>query len=148
MQLAKQSTARAISVLLFFLPGLAANGEPALPFVSTFTYLAQARAQYRLTSRVDWAAETRLIIQASSRTYRTVYGAEIGVWALPDLRFGLGYNFTRAGEPGLDRAMPRKQGFYFTISSKLSSLFDLFGRSKQNLQGQSSSDQTEPAKKP
>jgi len=126
----------------------AGNGEPALPFVSTLTYLAQARAQYRLTSRLDWAGETRLIIQTSSRTYRSVYGTEIGVWALPDLRFGVGYNFTGAGEPGLDRAMPRKQGFYFTISSKLSSLFDLFGSSKQNLQGQSASDQTEPAKKP
>ena len=113
----------------------AANGEPALPFVSTLTYLAQARAQYRLTNRLDWAGETRLIIQTSSRTYRTVYGTEIGVWALPDLRFGLGYNFTRAGEPGLDHAMPRKQGFYFTISSKLSSLFDLFGTSRSGLAG-------------
>ncbi|MGH9928107.1 MAG: isopeptide-forming domain-containing fimbrial protein [Pyrinomonadaceae bacterium] len=111
----------------------AANGEPALPFVSTLTYLAQARAQYRLTSRIDWAGETRLIMQPSSRTYRSVYGTEIGFWALPDLRFGLGYNFTRAGEPGLDRAMPRKQGFYFTISSKLSSLFDLFGTSRTGL---------------
>ena len=113
----------------------AANGEPSLPFVSTLTYLAQVRAQYRLTNRLDWAGETRLIIQTSSRTYRTVYGTEIGIWALPDLRFGLGYNFTRAGEPGLDRAMPRKQGFYFTISSKLSSLFDLFGTSRAGLAG-------------
>ena len=118
----------------------AANGEPALPFVSTLTYLAQARAQYRLTSRLDWAGETRLIIQTSSRTYRSVYGTEIGVWALPDLRFGVGYNFTSAGEPGLDRAMPRKQGFYFTISSKLSNLFDLFGTSKAGL-ASSSDDQ-------
>jgi hypothetical protein len=29
--------------------------------------------------------------------------------------------------------MPRKQGFYFTISSKLSSLFDLFGTSRVGL---------------
>jgi len=118
----------------------AANGEPSLPFVSTLTYLTQARAQYRLTSRLDWAGETRLIIQTSSRTYRSVYGTEIGVWALPDLRFGVGYNFTGAGEPGLDRAMPRKQGFYFTISSKLSNLFDLFGTSKAGL-ASSSDDQ-------
>ena len=109
----------------------AANGEPALPFVSTLTYLAQARAQYRLTSRVDWAGETRLILQPSSRTSRSVYGTELGFWVMPDLRLGLGYNFTRAGEPGLDNSMPRKQGFYFTISSKLSSLFDLFGTSKE-----------------
>jgi uncharacterized repeat protein (TIGR01451 family) len=111
----------------------AANGEPALPFVSTLTYLAQARVQYRLTERLDWAGETRLIFQPSSQTQRSVYGTELGLWAMPDLRLGLGYNFTRAGEPGLDRAMPRKQGFYFTISSKLSSLFDLFGTSRAGL---------------
>jgi hypothetical protein len=111
----------------------AANGEPSLPFVSTLTYLAQLRAQYRLTNRLDWAGETRLIMQPSSRTRRTVYGTEIGLWAMPDLRLGLGYNFTAAGEPGLDRLMPRKQGFYFTISSKLSSLFDLFGTSRAGL---------------
>jgi len=115
----------------------AANGEPALPFVSTLTYLAQARAQYRLTTRIDWAGETRLILQPSSQTERSVYGTEIGLWAMPDLRFGLGYNFTRAGEPGLDHVMPRKQGFYFTISSKLSSLFDLFGTSKNGLEATS-----------
>jgi hypothetical protein len=123
----------------------AANGEPALPFVSTMTYLMQARAQYRLTERLDWAGETRLIFQPSSQTRRTVYGTELGVWAMPDLRLGLGYNFTRAGEPGLDHAVPRKQGFYFTISSKLSSLFDLFGTSRQGLA--STQEQSQPQKK-
>jgi uncharacterized repeat protein (TIGR01451 family) len=111
----------------------AANGEPSLPFVSTLTYLTQARAQYRLTNRVDWAGEMRLIMQPSSQTRRTVYGTEIGLWAMPDLRLGLGYNFTKAGEPGLDHAIPSKAGFYFTISSKLSNLFDLFGTSKEGL---------------
>jgi uncharacterized repeat protein (TIGR01451 family) len=113
----------------------AANGEPQLPFVSTLTYLMQGRAQYRLTTRLDWAGETRLIIQTSSRTYRTVYGTELGFWAMPDLRLGVGYNFTSAGEPGLDQALPRKRGFYFTVSSKLSSLFDLFGTSRAGLAG-------------
>lgn len=125
----------------------AANGEPALPFVSTLTYLTQARAQYRLTSRLDLAGETRLIVQPSSRTHRSVYGAELGLWALPDLRLGLGYNFTRAGEPGLDHAMPRKQGFYFTISSKLSNLFDLFGTSRQGLASTQAKEQDQPEKK-
>jgi uncharacterized repeat protein (TIGR01451 family) len=110
-----------------------ANGQPSLPFVSTLTYLTQARAQYRLTSRLDWAAETRLLLQRASQTQRSVYGTELGFWVMPDLRTGVGYNFTRAGEPGLDTVMPRKQGMYFTISSKLSSLFDLFGTSKQGL---------------
>jgi uncharacterized repeat protein (TIGR01451 family) len=111
----------------------AGNGQPALPYVSTLTYLTQARAQYRLTTRFDWAAETRLLFQRASQTQRSVYGTELGFWAMPDLRVGVGYNFTRAGEPGLDHAIPRRQGFYFTISSKLSSLFDLFGTSKQGL---------------
>ena len=122
----------------------AANGEPALPFVSTLTYLAQGRAQYRLTNRVDWAGEMRLIMQPSSQTRRTVYGTEIGLWAMPDLRLGLGYNFTKSGEPGLDRAIPTKAGFYFTISSKLSNLFDLFGTSKNGLAG-SAKDQPDKA---
>jgi hypothetical protein len=61
---------------------------------------------------------------------------------MPDLRLGLGYNFTGAGEPGLDRVMPRRQGFYFTISSKLSSLFDLFGTSKAGLSSADSNDKT------
>ncbi|MDQ2854850.1 MAG: hypothetical protein M3R68_00860, partial [Acidobacteriota bacterium] len=112
---------------------LTANGQPALPYVSTLTYLTQARIQYRLTSRIDWAAETRLLLQHSSQTQRSVFGTELGFWAMPDLRAGVGYNFTRAGEPGLDRAIPRRQGVYFTISSKLSNLFDLFGTSKQGL---------------
>lgn len=112
---------------------LTANGQPTLPFVSTLTYLTQARAQYRLTSRIDWAAETRLLLQGASRTQRSVYGTELGFWAMPDLRAGIGYNFTRAGEPGLDRVMPQRQGVYFTISSKLSNLFDLFGTSKNGL---------------
>ncbi len=126
----------------------AANGEPALPFVSTLTYLAQARAQYRLTARVDWAGEMRLIMQPSSHTRRSVYGTELGLWAMPDLRLGLGYNFTQSGEPGLERAMPTKQGLYFTISSKLSRLFDLFGTSQQKLQQAELSDQTESVNKP
>ncbi|MCU1267074.1 MAG: hypothetical protein JWM21_3392 [Acidobacteria bacterium] len=112
---------------------LTANGQPTLPFVSTITYLTQARAQYRLTSRLDWAAETRVILQRASQTQRSVYGTELGFWALPDLRAGIGYNFTRAGEPGLNTGIPQKQGVYFTISSKLSNLFDLFGTSKQGL---------------
>ena len=56
---------------------------------------------------------------------------------MPDLRVGVGYNFTRAAEPGLDQAIPRKQGVYFTVSSKLSNLFDLFGTSKKGLQSAS-----------
>jgi len=110
-----------------------ANGQPALPFVSTLTFMTQARAQYRLTSRIDWAAEMRTILQPSSQTQHSVYGTEIGFWVLPDLRAGLGYNFTRAGEPVGSNMIPNRRGFYFTITSKLSRLFDLFGTSKEGL---------------
>jgi hypothetical protein len=112
---------------------LNANGQQGLPYVSTVTFLTQERLQYRLTERFDWAAEARLLFQPSSRTRRTVYGTELGVWVMPDLRFGLGYNFTGTGEPGNTNLLPRRSGFYFNISSKLSSLFDLFGTSRNGL---------------
>ncbi|MBD0327228.1 MAG: hypothetical protein ICV68_12400, partial [Pyrinomonadaceae bacterium] len=96
--------------------------------------LTQARVQYRLTRRFDWAGEARLLLQPSSGTQRSVYGTELGFWALPDLRLGAGYNFTRAGEPlGARTGLPARRGFYFTVSSKLSNLFDVFGTSKQGL---------------
>ncbi len=78
---------------------LNANGQADLPFVSTFTYLTQGRAQYRLTSRFDWAVEMRRLTQPSTGTSRSVYGSEVGFWALPDLRVGLGYNFSAKREP-------------------------------------------------
>jgi len=110
-----------------------ANGQPQLPFVSTLTFLMQARAQYLLTRRLDWAVETRLLFQPSSHTARTTYATEAGFWILPDLRLGGGYNFTAAKEPAGAAALPTRRGFYFTISSKLSNLFDLFGTSKAGL---------------
>ncbi|HEX8847000.1 MAG TPA: SdrD B-like domain-containing protein [Pyrinomonadaceae bacterium] len=110
-----------------------ANGQPDLPYASTLTYLTQGRIQYRLTPRFDWAGEARFLIQPSSDTRRSVYGTELGFWALPDLRLGVGYNFTLAGEPGGASILPARRGFYFTISSKLSNLFDLFGTSRAGL---------------
>ncbi|HVG34666.1 MAG TPA: hypothetical protein VM911_16475, partial [Pyrinomonadaceae bacterium] len=111
-----------------------ANGQPELPYVSTLTYLTQARAQYRLTSRFDLAGEVRYLLQTSTGTRRAIFGTELGFWALPDLRLGVGYNFTRAGEPGGLSVRQGRRGFYFTISSKLSNLFDLFGASRGSLQ--------------
>ncbi|MDX6385817.1 MAG: large repetitive protein [Blastocatellia bacterium] len=110
-----------------------ANGQPQLPFVSTLSFLTQARAQYLVTRRLDWAVETRLLFQPSSRTMRSVYATEAGFWVLPDMRLGLGYNFTAAKEPSGSQVLPTHKGFYFTISSKLSNLFDLFGTSRQGL---------------
>jgi uncharacterized repeat protein (TIGR01451 family) len=110
-----------------------ANSQPGLPFTSTLTYMTQGRVQYRLTPRFDWAGEARFLIQPSSSTSRSVYGTELGFWALPDLRLGVGYNFTLAGEPTGVSLTPGRRGFYFTISSKLSNLFDLFGTSRSGL---------------
>jgi hypothetical protein len=116
-----------------------ANSQPGLPFASTLTYLTQGRFQYRLTPRFDWAAEARFILQPSSGTSRSVYGTELGFWAMPDLRLGGGYNFTLAGEPGGVNLTPGRRGFYFTISSKLSNLFDLFGTSRAGLSNSNNS---------
>lgn len=110
-----------------------ATGQPGLPYVSTLTYLAQGRAQYRMTERLDWAFETRLLFQPSSATRRNIYSSELGFWVLPDLRAGVGYNFTGSHEPAGSSLAPTRRGFYFTISSKLSNLFDLFGTSKKGL---------------
>ena len=117
-----------------------ANSQAELPYVSTLTYLSQGRVQYRLTPRFDWAGEMRYLMQPSSRTYRSVYGTELGFWAVPDLRLGLGYNFTRAGEPGDAGFLTGRRGFYFTLSSKLSNLFDLFGTSRAGLQTSGAAD--------
>ena len=109
-----------------------ANGDPHLPFVSTLSFLAQARAQYQLTNRVDAAIETRALFQTSSRTQRTTYAAELGYWILPDLRLGVGYNFTAAKEPLGASGLFTRRGYYFTVTSKISRLFNLFGTSKAN----------------
>jgi hypothetical protein len=122
------------------------NGQPNLPYASALTYLAQGRLQYRLSERFDWAGETRMIFQPASGTRRDVFATELGFWAMPDLRFGVGYNFTRASEPIGSSLIPRRSGFYFNISSKLSNLFDLFGTSRQGLASTETNDQT-PTKK-
>jgi uncharacterized repeat protein (TIGR01451 family) len=116
------------------------NGQADLPYASTLTYLTQGRIQYRLTQRFDWAGEARMLFQPSSGTERSVYGTELGFWAIPDLRLGVGYNFTVTGEPGNVSLIPARRGFYFTISSKLSNLFDLFGTSRAGLAGSGNQD--------
>jgi hypothetical protein len=110
------------------------NGNNTNAFASAATFLAQVRAQQRINDNLDVAVEGRWLTQPSSATRRASLGAELGYWLLPDLRFGLGYNFTGVREPSLNLGgAPRKGGFYFTVTSKLSNLFDLFGTSKQGL---------------
>lgn len=119
-----------------------ANSQTDMPFASTLTYLTQGRIQYRLTPRFDWAGEARFLLQPSSGTGRSIYGTELGFWALPDLRLGVGYNFTLATEPDDVRLSPGRRGFYFTISSKLSNLFDLFGTSRAGLANSNNGDRS------
>ena len=122
------------------------NSTPELAGVSTLTYMTQGRVVYRLGRRFDVAGEMRLLAQPASLTRRTSIGAELGYWLLPDLRLGGGYNFTGVREPTGGSSGGGRRGFYFTVSSKLSNLFDLFGtsRSAEAQQPSSTGHQKEP----
>ncbi len=126
------------------------NGNGTTAYASNLTYLGQIRAQQRLSNSFDIAAEARMMNQPSSNTFRRSFGTELGFWALPDVRFGVGYNFTQASHfnnPVFDNGNKQfRGGFYFTISSKLSNLFDLFGTSRRGLEA-SQSAASEPDKK-
>ncbi|MET0645465.1 MAG: SdrD B-like domain-containing protein [Pyrinomonadaceae bacterium] len=111
--------------------------------VSTLTYMTQARAVYRLGRYADVAGEGRWLAQPASGTARASFGSELGFWVLPDLRVGGGYNWTGVSEPSGFGLSPARRGFYFTISSKLSNLFDLFGTSRSGLGGEKGQDEEE-----
>ncbi|HWW74662.1 MAG TPA: hypothetical protein VNZ44_04650, partial [Pyrinomonadaceae bacterium] len=104
--------------------------------VSTLTYMSQGRVVYRLGRYFDVAGEGRWMAQPVSRTARASFGAEAGFWVLPDLRLGGGYNWTGSASSNLVGLRPVRRGFYFTVSSKLSNLFDLFGTPGQNAQAE------------
>lgn len=111
---------------------ISGDGNQALPFAITSTYLLQTRAQYRLSNSFDVAAEMRSLFQPSANSMRQNYGIETGYWINSDLRFAVGYNFRKMSEPNF--VNNGKGGFYFTITSKISNLFNLFGtpRSKKS----------------
>lgn len=109
-----------------------ANSREGLMPASALTYLAQLRVQRRLHRAFDVAGEVRMMAQPATHTTRTSVGAELGYWVFADMRIGIGYNFTSATEPGLV-VVAQPRGFYFTISTKLSNLFDLFGTSANGL---------------
>ncbi|HEY0080342.1 MAG TPA: SdrD B-like domain-containing protein [Pyrinomonadaceae bacterium] len=121
------------------------NGMPELARVSTLTYMMQGRAVYRLGKYMDAAGEMRMLMQPSSMTRRSSYAGELGFWVLPDLRLGGGYNFTEATEPAGSLRVNTPRGFYFTISSKMSRLFDLFGTSNEGLQPAEQQKTNQPA---
>ena len=110
-----------------------ASGREGLIPTSALTYISQLRLQRRLRRAFDVAVEGRLLTQPSSGTRRTSVGAEMGYWVLPDIRLGFGYNFTAADEPAGSLVVSQPRGWYFTISTKLSSLFDLFGTAADGL---------------
>ena len=110
------------------------TASQGLARVSTLTYMSQGRAVYRLGKYWDVAGEGRWLAQPASSTARASFGTEVGFWVMPDLRVGGGYNWTGAFEPGVGTLSPARRGFYFTISSKLSNLFDLFGTPRNNAQ--------------
>ncbi|HVF56314.1 MAG TPA: SdrD B-like domain-containing protein [Pyrinomonadaceae bacterium] len=103
------------------------TGTLELARVSSLTYMTQGRIVYRMGRYFDTAGEARWLAQPSSATRRASFGTELGFWALPDLRLGGGYNWTGAREPLGGAVNTGRRGFYFTLSSKLSNLFDLLG---------------------
>jgi len=119
------------------------NSRPDLSRASTLTYLFQGRAQQKLGKYLDAAIEQRWLAQPASGTRSSTIGSELGFWALPELRLAAGYNLTGAREAGNDSLSGNRRGFYFTVSSKLSRLFDLFGTSKSGLTTNDASDQQE-----
>jgi uncharacterized repeat protein (TIGR01451 family) len=112
------------------------TASQGLARVSTLTYMTQGRVAYRLGKYFDVAGEGRWLAQPVSSTARASFGTELGFWVMPDLRVGGGYNWTGAFEPGAGTLNAARRGFYFTISSKLSNLFDLFGTPRNNAQAQ------------
>jgi len=119
---------------------------PGQATVATFTYLVQGRVQYRFARMFDAATEVKWMVQPITDTHQYTTGTELGVWALRDLRVGLGYNFRSNIDYGvefLDRSIHR--GFYFTLTSKMSKLFDLFGTPREGLQSNAAPSGVQPA---
>lgn len=124
------------------------NGNNTTAYSSAFTYLMQMRAQQRLNNFLDVSAETRWLGQSGSNTFRRSFGTEIGFWVLPDIRVGSGYNFVQVGRahagPDFSGSANFRRGFYFTLTTKLSNLFDLFGTSSTGLENSPAQENTEP----
>lgn len=106
------------------------DGNQALPFASTSTYLVQNRIQYLLTNSFDVAGEMRMIFQPAAKSMQQNFGLEAGYWLNSDLRFGVGYNFRKMSEPNL--VINNRGGVYFTVTTKLSNIFNLFGTSRRD----------------
>ncbi|MCB1024777.1 MAG: DUF11 domain-containing protein [Acidobacteria bacterium] len=128
-------TSRRLELYGRFAAKFTADKTPSLPFANNLSLLMQARAQYLLSDSFDVAAEARFSYQPSSGSQNRWLGVEMGYWATPDLRIAGGYNFKQSREVyGFDQNnVFNRGGFYVSITTKLSKIFDLFGTSKKGL---------------
>jgi hypothetical protein len=106
------------------------------PSTTTNAYLWQGRVQQRLTSYLDVAVEERISWQTGLASSRSVLGAEIGIWALKDLRIGLGYRTRPIDQNGLPvLTAPKGRGLYLALSTRLAGFFNLLGSSSADATG-------------
>ncbi|MGG6294635.1 TonB-dependent receptor [Leptolyngbya sp. AN02str] len=90
--------------------------------------LGQGRVAYRLGYQWDIAGEARWIGQSETGFDEVGFATEVGYYATPDLRVGLGYSFGRANDTDFgDRS---EGGLYLNISFKVNELFGGFGRQR------------------
>ena len=97
------------------------------------TYLWQTRAQYAILKRVDLSGEVRWVNSVGTGVHGAVIGAgELAYWIGSAFRVGVGYTTQpwAASGPVLE-IRPGRGGFYLVLSSRLSSLFDLFVAAKK-----------------
>ncbi|MEZ5344749.1 MAG: isopeptide-forming domain-containing fimbrial protein [Pyrinomonadaceae bacterium] len=129
-------TTRRLELYGRFAAKFSADQTPDIPFASNLSYLAQARAQYLLSDSFDVAIEGRYMYQPTTGSQNRWLGIEAGYWVTPEMRIGGGYNFKQSTEVfGFNNdQVYNKGGFYFSITTKLSRLFDLFGTSDKGLE--------------
>ena len=106
---------------------------PSLNRITTDTYLFQGRVQNRFSHYFDAALEGRYMGQVGFNQRRSALGAELGFWPLEDVRFGFGYNKSTL-DARFAYTGPVRSGFYFTITTKLANMFNLFGTSREGLE--------------
>ena len=100
--------------------------------INTRNYLWQGRAQVKLIRRLDGAIEGRVYDQPYAKITQSSAGAELGLWVLRDFRAALGYNFKSADLINVNFLTGNvHKGVYFVLSTKLSSLFNLFSAPEQ-----------------
>jgi uncharacterized repeat protein (TIGR01451 family) len=112
---------------LFFAKGALtySQDEPlGLPMVPTTTTLFQGRLEYRFGKYFDAAGEIRNVIQWQDSLHRNSLGLEWGIWAVQDLRIGVGYGFTQSVTlEGADESI--QSGIYLNLSAKMNAILDL-----------------------